>query len=154
MVDLRPATVDDIWWVASRLRAADLAELQALHGTGVDVQRVLWRAVRVSDIGMAAIAPGGEPIALCGVAPVSLVSGEGSPWMLGTDQVERQARAAVVIGRHLVTEWAQQYRLLQNWVDARNRVSVRWLARIGFTIHPAEPYGAQHLPFHRFSRCA
>ena len=154
MVDLRPASVDDIWWVSSRLRAADLAELQALHGPEVDVQRVLWRAVRVSDIGIAAVLPDGEPIALLGVAPISLVSAEGSPWMLGTERVFEQPRAALELGRRMTTGWMSRYRLLQNWVDARNDMSLRWLRRIGFTIHPSQPHGALHLPFHRFTRCA
>lgn len=151
MVDLRPAKIDDVWWVADRLRAADRAELEALHGSGVDVQRVLWRAVRVSEIGMAAVS-GGEPVALLGVAPISLVSGEGSPWMLGTDRVFEHPRAALVLGRRVSDAWASRYRLLQNWVDARNELSMHWLRKIGFTLHPAEPHGAQRLPFHRFTR--
>jgi hypothetical protein len=27
---------------------------------------------------------------------------------------------------------------------------VRWLRRIGFTLHPAEPLGPLGVPFHRF----
>ena len=56
----------------------------------------------------------------------------------------RQSR--IFVGLMLQT-WSE----LANHVDARNRQSVRWLSRLGFTIGPAEPYGARGLPFHPFS---
>ena len=152
MVELRAASGSDIAHVGSQLRAADLAEIQAAHGTGVDPQRIVLQAARASDLALAAIAHDGEPIALLGVAPISLVSGEGAPWMLGTERVFQEPRAALLLGRRMTTAWAERYRLLQNWVDARNALSIRWLRKIGFTIHPAEPHGALGLPFHRFTR--
>jgi hypothetical protein len=39
---------------------------------------------------------------------------------------------------------------LSNYVDARNHISRRWLAWLGFTLEPPAPYGVARLPFHKF----
>jgi hypothetical protein len=39
---------------------------------------------------------------------------------------------------------------LINFVHAENRTSVRWLRRLGFTVHPVMPYGRLGEPFHPF----
>jgi hypothetical protein len=39
---------------------------------------------------------------------------------------------------------------LVNFVHAKNTTSVRWLRRLGFTLHEAVPYGALGEPFHPF----
>ena len=38
---------------------------------------------------------------------------------------------------------------LENWVDARNFLSLRWLTWVGFKIGAAEPWGAFGMDFHR-----
>lgn len=92
----------------------------------------------------------GEPIAIFGVAPVALLGGIGAPWLLGTDRVPRFPRVLVREGRRYVAEMLGLFPHLVNYVDARNVVSVRWLARLGFKVHEPQPYGAAGLPFHRF----
>jgi hypothetical protein len=43
------------------------------------------------------------------------------------------------------------YGPLENWVDARNRLAIRWLRWCGFEIEAPAPYGPHELPFCRFS---
>jgi len=137
--------------VARRLREPDLAELEAVHGRGaVDPLRILRQAAALSEAPMAARRADGEPIALLGCVPVSMLTREAAPWMLGTDRMEEHARATVVLGRRECQGWAARYRL-ENWVDARNTTSVRWLERIGFEIHAPAPRGRLGMPFHRFT---
>ena len=38
-----------------------------------------------------------------------------------------------------------------NYVDARHTDAIRWLKWLGFTLHPATPYGPFDLPFHKFT---
>ncbi len=129
------------------MRQADRDEVYAASGASPD--GALRRAVALSDRVYSARV-GGELAAILGVAPISLLAGEGAPWMLGTDLVSSHPRQVLLIGREMVQDWLHRYQRLSNWVDARNTASIRWLARIGFTIRPAQPYGAFGAMFHRF----
>lgn len=144
---------DDLGYLAQQLRAADRQELAATHGAGLDLLRCLQTAVSASEQAWVAVTAWGEPIAVFGVAPVSLLGGIGCPWMLGSDAVDQYAREVVTLSRRHVAQWSRRYPLLFNYVDARNLRSIEWLRRTGFVIGPAEPYGLKGEPFHRFERC-
>lgn len=148
-----PATQTEVAHIAQALRARDRQELQAVHGDDVDVLACLRRAISVSEQAFTAWAPDGEPIALYGVAAVSLIGGLGCPWFLATDRAQSYPRDIVVVGKQSVQDWSQRYDQLFNYVDARNLRSIRWLKRIGFDVFPPLPYGVQGRPFHRFERC-
>lgn len=154
MADLQfvPAQPEHVEQVAVGLRADDLAELQAAQGADVDVRQALQRSVAASLGALAAVSDG-RAVALLGVAPVSLLGDAACPWLLGTDGVLRHRRAFMAAGRISVAEWGQRWPVLFNFVDARNVRSIGWLQRLGFTIAPAQPFGVQGLPFHRFERC-
>jgi hypothetical protein len=148
-VTVRPLQDGDIQWIAEHLRREDQQELKASQGDDVNFERAIAAAVRCSSLLWTV--DDGEPIAIFGAAPISLLHRIGTPWMLGTDRVKKQARTLVVKGRWYVARMAEEYPGgLINFVDVRNTLSVRWLKAVGFTIHPPEPYGAGRLPFHRF----
>lgn len=149
MVEFRPARPVD---AALPLRAADLLELQAVHGAGCDVQRILLRALAMTPDALAAVADG-EVIALLGCAAGgTLMTPRGAPWLLGSDACRRHGRVFIQAGRAAVAQWLERFGALENWTDVRHVESHRWLRRLGFTLHPAQPYGVQGLPFHRFTR--
>jgi hypothetical protein len=142
-------TPENMLYIAQRMRAQDVAEiwashhstpLEALeHGAG----HSSWVKVGVID---------GEPVCMFGVSAMSLLYREGLPWMLGTDALNRHARLLVRIAPAVVAYMHALYPTLYNWVDARNRRSVKWLKALGFRLGDPAPYGADGLPFHRFSR--
>ena len=152
-VQLVKPVLDDLGYLAQHLRDADRQELAAVHGVGLDLLRCLQTAVRSSEEAWVAVTAYGEPIAVFGLAPVSLLGGIGCPWMLGTDVVDLYAREVVRLSRQHVARWSRRYSLLFNYVDARNLRSIEWLRHTGFTILPAQPYGQHGEPFHRFERC-
>lgn len=146
----RHPTREAVDHVAANLRAADLAELRALHGDEVDVRRVLYRAVHSSTLARVGHAPDGGIVSVIGVAPVSLLGGIGTPWMLATEQVFDFPLAFVREGRKITEQMLAIYPSLINYVDARNTASIRWLKHLGYKVHEAEPYGPQKTPFRRF----
>lgn len=93
---------------------------------------------------------GGEPICMFGVAPVSLLSGAGRPWMLGTDGVERHQVAFLRRCRPCVAAMRSVYDSLENWVDERNAVAHRWLRWLGFRLEDPQPWGVDGELFRRF----
>lgn len=145
---------DDLRYIAQHLRQHDVQELRAVHGPELDLLACLETAVASSEDAFVAVTTYGEPIAVFGVAPVSLLGGQGCPWMLGTDTLALYGRAIVALSREHVRRWGTKYDQLFNYVDARNLRSIAWLRHTGFMVFEPEPYGLQGEPFHRFERCA
>lgn len=144
---------NDLRYLAQHLRTDDVNELCAVHGPGLDLLACLETAVASSEESFVAVTASGEPIAVFGVAPVSLLGGQGCPWMLGTDTLMLYGRDVVTLSRQHVARWGLKYDQLFNYVDARNVRSLAWLRHTGFMIFEPEPYGRQGEPFHRCERC-
>lgn len=144
---IRPATLEDADALAPRLRLADRREIMASHGD--KARQSLVRGVERSDEVLVGVA-GDDVICMFGVRRPALLLNEVSPWLLAAKGVERHRAAFLLASRDTVQEWKQRYSRLENWVDARNTLSIRWLRWLGFTIEPAVPYGHFGRPFHRF----
>lgn len=145
---MRWPTLADIEHLAANLRACDRRELEASHGP--DMLAAVQHAVAVSTHCWAMIV-GGELALIGGAAPVSLLGGIGSPWMLGAEHLDRVPGALTRMGKEYRDICLAAYPHLVNYVDARNVKSLRWLRRIGFQI-AAEPipYGPFRMPFYQF----
>jgi len=89
-----------------------------------------------------------------GVIPTSLLTGGGVIWLLGTDDVKRNARGFLEVSPGCLAQIMTRYHHLHNYVDQRNTASIRWLKWMGFEFQPAQPFGPYGLPFHRFEKRA
>lgn len=143
---IRPARPDDDVVFGPLLRASDRREIDAMSPR--TPTQAVRRSVEKSTMASAAFV-GGAPLCVYGVGRPQLLSGEGVIWMLGTDLLPRHAHLFLRHSRGEVAKMAAGYRALTNMVDARNAVTLRWLAWMGFTIDPPAPYGRKRLPFHR-----
>ena len=92
----------------------------------------------------------GELAAIFGVAPVDLLAGIGSPWMLGTPVLDRHSRVLVKATPDYISRMLDAFPHLINCVHTKNHTGVRWLRRLGFTLHEAIPYGASGEMFYPF----
>lgn len=145
---LAPATWDHAEDLLPRLRQADLDEIHAATRLPPRLAlRLSLNASRDSQVGLA----DDRPVILFGVAQTTALSPAGTPWMVGSDEIVAHARAFLRMSREYVRDVMSQYHYLENYVDARNVEAVRWLGWLGFEVHPAEPFGAERLPFHRFT---
>ena len=147
MLAIVPATSDHALELAPRLRAADLAEIEASTGRPIDdvLLDSLSRAVWAETLVLA-----GRPEAIGGLCTQSLMFGPGIPWMVGSDRLTERARWFLRQSRRQVARMLGFYDSLVNFVDARNAASLRYLRHLGFTLDPAQPWGHAGLPFHRF----
>lgn len=131
------------------MREADIDEVTAATG-GRDLGSIV-RASVAASVGPRTALIDGEVACIFGVAPLGGMLGRtGAPWMLGTHLLDRHPGALMRHCRRYVADMLALYPRLVNFVDARNVRSIRWLKRLGFTFHPAAPYGEAGLPFHRF----
>jgi hypothetical protein len=146
----RPPTQADLRHIADNLRQADIAELIATHGYDCDPYDIILESVRMTPNAEVRIVNAtGEPIAVRGCTPYPLLGG--IPWLLATDKAFDFPAMFLIEGRQFFRENTGEFGTLVNYVDARNTKSIRWLAKIGFVIHEAEPFGKLGLPFHRFT---
>jgi hypothetical protein len=144
-------SLDAIDYIASELRPGDAAELIAYTGSN-DFAALIRMAVTSSDDAVVAISAWGEPLAVLGVTPLSLLYNTGSPWVLCTPGAMRHRRAFIAQGRAYTAAMLEHYDALINYVDNRNTKSVAWLQHIGYQMAEPKPYGAHGLPFRQFSK--
>lgn len=142
--EIVPAQAEHIVALWPRLRAADVAEIWAASRS--EPLDALCRAVKVSSEAWAGLVDG-KVVCLFGVAPVSIMGGKGSPWMLGSDLIDRHAVTFLRRCRGVVSRWRTVYPTLENVVDARNVVAHRWLRWLGFTLGEPRPHGPDMMPF-------
>lgn len=145
-VELRAASVADALDLLPRLREADRREVEAASG---DVRAALVRAVETSLDPQALIKDGRIEV-LYGVVAPDPFGDTAVPWALGSPAAGR----LLAIHKSTVLDYLSAVRStyphLVNYVDARNRASVRWLGSLGFEVHPSAPIGVAGLPFHKF----
>ena len=146
-VTIRPTAPGDAEHLATHLRPADAHEVHAYGHT--DLTWACRRSVAQSVLCWSAFIDG-ELAAILGCASVSLVSGIGSPWMLATPVLDAHARVLVRVTPGYIAKMLQAFPHLVNHVHTENVTSVRWLRRLGFTVHEAQPFGALGEPFHPF----
>lgn len=147
--ELLPVEAWHIDHVAAHLRPEDAAEIWASsRATG---HRALTRGAATAVRAWTGLVDG-EPVAVAGVSPASMVCGVGVPWMLATPAIERVERPFLRLSRPVVEAMHEAAPELVNFVDNRNERAHRWLAWLGFTLDPPAPHGVDRLLFRRFWR--
>jgi hypothetical protein len=129
------------------LRQADVDELR--DGFGVSPAWGVAYSIAGSRPGFTALADG-KPAVLFGVGP-TLEKGAGVPWLVATPEIERHPVTFYRASRRIFPKLAERYERLVNWVDARNTLSLRWLAWLGFETEGPVPFGAGGLDFYKMS---
>ena len=136
--------------LAANLRAADVAEIAA--AIGLTPEEAIRMAVHYSSHGWVILDADREPIAIFGAVP-GATPGTGIMWMLGTDGIARNARQIARNSRRYLDVLNRAYPYIWNYVDARNKASLRWLKWAGCEIVGEDPcYGVEKRLFYAFWR--
>lgn len=132
MADLlfRETTMSDVCYVAENMRQADVAEVYAAAGDSP--MSALCKSVEMSDDPVTVASPEGVPLVIFGTVQRSLLTGVGIPWLLGCDEALKHKRGFAKYAPKIVELMLEDYEYLENYVHMKNRVSVRWLKRLGF----------------------
>lgn len=130
MIIFRPPSDADLIHIAANMREMDKLEC-AILGNHEPLQ-ALRDGVDASDWCFAAEVEG-EAVCVFGVASDGLLSDDGSPWLLGTKQLERCARELLTGTKAYFPRMCEQYETLSNYVHAHNRQAIRYLKWCGFS---------------------
>lgn len=146
-LDFNMTTDDDIKFVADNMRDFDVAEVlaagsESVHQSLVDSVELSKTAVAVSHDGVT--------ILIFGLVKPSLISKSGVIWMLGANQSLNYKRELMVYTRRVIKEMLNECDELYNYVHDENKVSIKWLKALGFTMGEPEPYGPYDALFRRF----
>ena len=146
---LVPATPDLARQLAPNLRHDDAEEVFAATGYGADI--VLPIALEFAGQATAAVDDEGV-VCMWGVHKATTLSGVGHPWLLGTPRmVTKHRRTFRDLSLLIAENMRLEYDVLENFVDARNKISIRWLGWLGFKVEETpQPYGPFGMPFHKF----
>jgi hypothetical protein len=145
---IRETQPGDVHLLAQNLRDSDQAEVRACGE--VNMHRAVGRSVVASTLCWSGFVDG-ELAAILGVSPLStMLTGRGSPWMLGTPVLDRHGRILVRKTPEYIARMLTAFPHLINFVHARNATSVRWLRRLGFTLYEPVAYGPLGEMFHPF----
>lgn len=146
LIEIAPASAASMLYVAEHLREADVLELKAAYGEGVDVLTRLVRSYRSSaEVWVGSV--DGVPTAIFGYVKMAHV---GVPWMVATDDFKKSARSSIRHWYPLLDHINQQCPILLNYVHAENGDAIRWLTYMGFNLLPSVPMGNSR--FHPFVR--
>jgi hypothetical protein len=142
-----PATDEHVTQMLPHVRQADRNEVMAAGGR--TVEDLLGRCVEQAELAWSGLV-NDEVACIFGVTGVSVISETGIPWMIGTDLIDKHAKAFLRRNRPIVATMLTRYPYLKNYVDVRNTKAIEWLQWLGFKILPAEPFGVYRMPFHPF----
>lgn len=134
MILIRPATSEDVSWVAERLRAEDAEEIRT--ASQKDPVEIVHRAFSLSRetyavyLGRDRLSK--HPAALFGV------SGEGqrgAVWFLATDDIKGFGLTILLEAPYWLNHLSRHYPDgLHNYADLRNTLHIRWCQLTGFTL--------------------
>lgn len=129
-----PAERRHINIIANRMREIDREECEAMGRSGKASLRL---ALNTSSKAWTALVDG-KPEAMFGVVVEDLLSGIGTPWFLGTDEVYRHGRELLTWGPVFLSRMSDSRLTYRNLVSSRNRRAIRLLERWGFTVDENE----------------
>lgn len=147
LYQVRASVPEDIAPIAKGMRAADRAEVWAAS------RRTPEQALSFSYKNSAQVFTGladGTPFVMFGVGEQSRLLGVGVPWLLGTDEIARHTVPFLRCCGFWTKRLLADYRVLKNHVDNRNRLSIRWLQWLGFSLSEPRPHGPDGLLFRAF----
>lgn len=146
---IRDAKIEDLRDLAERMRKEDASELWAsFHWTPTAGAIRSFENSREK----VTIEYKGKVAGVFGVVPVgSLLSARGVIWLLTTETVNEMKVMFARKSKAVIAWLMSDYRLLENFVDARHVACVRWLKWAGANLNEARPWGADGLPFHYFT---
>jgi len=144
---VRLAEQKDVAEIATNMRQSDIEEVWASNH--LTPQEAMQKGFKNSTICLT-VELADRAVAMFGVVPFTFLGNEGSVWMLASNNFCKVNKKFLRRCRTFVKLMLSYYPHLFNYVDVRNRESIRWLKWCGAKLSLAIPYGIDKMPFHYF----
>jgi len=126
-VEFAPADQQSLEHIAQNMRQADIEEI--LASSYMDPLTSLMWSKAISDY-CSIMKINGTPIAVFGLVRDNALCGDGSPWLLGTNEIDRHPKSYLKASKQIVAEMLKVCPKLSNYVHAKNEASVRYLRKL------------------------
>jgi hypothetical protein len=143
------AVLEDAMLMAHKMRVSDVKEIWASHR--LRPLEALAHCIRNAERARTGRVDG-EIACIFGISRQNLLGMVGTIWMLGTNLLEQHGIKFLRENKREIIDLSAEFTIIENYCDARNTVTIRWLEWLGFTVEEAQPYGAYNMPFHRFHK--
>jgi len=145
---MKVATEDDAIALAKKLRQEDIDEVKA--NSNLSPEEALVIGIKNSELPIG-IYYNDECVSIFGVVPVyksALI------WLLASEDAFKYLKIPFLRNnKELVNFLNKKHTVLYNFVDARNKVHIKWLKWLGFIfINKIEKFGFEQRPFYEFVR--
>jgi hypothetical protein len=144
----RLSTLEDIKYLAPRLRQADKEEI--LASVGLTPYEALMIGYLENVIVFTIVNKNNEPVAIFGINDVG--NNVGAIWLLATDKLKDIQYTFLRENKKVIDFLNTKYKILWNFVDCRNSLHIRWLKWCGFKFINKQKYGVLNEPFYEFIR--
>ncbi len=144
----RLTTLEDIKYLAPRLRKEDKQEILAL--SGLLPYEALLIGFKNAVIVFTIFNPKNKPVGIFGVD--DLGNGVGGIWLLATKDLAKIQIAFLKQCREVVKFLNTKYKILWNFVDCRNQLHIKWLKWCGFKFLRKTNRGVLQKPFYEIIR--
>ncbi len=131
MLRPRASTIEDIAYLAPRLRVEDVEEVLAAGGK--DIHECLMDGLSSPDGCISGVDENDKPVVMFGTAPAPGADGVGIIWLLASEDIHHHRVDFLRQSRPFVEAFNRKYQLLMNFTDCRNTLHHRWLRWCGFS---------------------
>jgi len=139
------ASLEDARWFSKLMREEDRQEVLAL---GETLEGGLMQSIHLSLGDVWIVRFNGEPAALFGIVTCSILTGYVVPWLVTTKVIDQFPKTFFTLSRRILHLMRHRYALMGNHVDARYEKALRWVRRLGFSVHAAQALGPNKTLFH------
>lgn len=146
-VIVRKSQIEDIGYLAKRMRLSDILEIWASHNK--EPFESLEDAYKQSAVCLSVLFDN-EVVCMFGAWSDQVIARTGSIWMLSSDRLYEHGFRFVRHARRFVRLLQEFYPYLHNYVHANNFKSINMLKRIGAEIEEPKPYGLEGELFRHF----
>lgn len=146
-IEIKKTKLSDIEYVAKNMRLADRKEVFAFSGK--KPKEALLLGYEMGEECYTAY-HNNIPVIIFGVTSKYNLTRSGVPWMLSTKELKIPSVTILKISKRIVDNMKEIYYDLENYVDARNDVSINWLKWLGFEFDEPKPVGKYGVLFYRF----
>jgi hypothetical protein len=148
-VKISPSTSQHVDYIAANIRKADEQEIWDM--ALLKPKEALKEALEVSDF----VSTGfinNQIVGMCGLVRLSLLSDRGRPWMISTSALDNKRYALDFhrMGKRVVAAMIAIFPYLENYVEASNKRTIKWLKSLGFQFDEPQKMGPLGKPFIRF----
>ena len=147
----RLSTLEDIKYLAPRLRKSDKEEI--LASVGLTPYEAMMIGYLENVIVFTIVNKNNEPVAIFGINDVG--QNVGAIWLLATDKLKDIQYSFLRENKKVIDFLNTKYKILWNFVDCRNSLHIKWLKWCGFKFINKQNYGVLNQPFYEIIRiCA